>query len=189
MVFGAFLHFRHSCFVIRHFPVISLEEAQERILAAIKPLPAEEIPVQDALGRYLAVPIHSPIDLPPADNSSMDGYAVRVADLASATTENPVALRLSGETRAGSAYAGCVEAGACVRIFTGAILPRGADAVVMQEEVKHAADQPAKVIISEKVKPWEHVRLRGEDVRENALLAGAGEELTAQLLSLLAGAG
>ena len=120
--------------------MISLEEAQERILAAIEPLPAEEIPVQDALGRYLAAPIHSPIDLPPADNSAMDGYAVRAADLASATGENPVALRLSGETRAGSAFAGGVEAGACVRIYTGAILPRGADAVVMQEDVKQAAD-------------------------------------------------
>jgi len=169
--------------------VISLEEAQERILAAIEPLPAEEIHVQDALGRYLAAPIHSPVDLPPADNSSMDGYAVRAADLASATVENPVVLRLSGEARAGNAFAGSVEAGACVRIFTGAALPRGADAVVMQEDVKQAADQPGKIIMSEKVKPWENVRLRGEDVRQNALLAGAGDELTAQRLSLLAGAG
>jgi molybdopterin molybdotransferase len=169
--------------------VISLEEAQERILAAIEPLPAEKIRVQDALGRYLAAPIHSPVDLPPADNSSMDGYAVRAADLASATVENPVVLRLSGEARAGNAFAGSVEAGACVRIFTGATLPRGADAVVMQEDVKQAADQPGKIIMSEKVKPWENVRLRGEDVRQNALLAGAGDELTAQRLSLLAGAG
>lgn len=169
--------------------MISLEEAQERILAAIEPLPAEKIRVQDALGRYLAAPIHSPVDLPPADNSSMDGYAVRAADLASATVENPVVLRLSGEARAGNAFAGSVEAGACVRIFTGATLPRGADAVVMQEDVKQAADQPGKIIMSEKVKPWENVRLRGEDVRQNALLAGAGDELTAQRLSLLAGAG
>jgi molybdopterin molybdotransferase len=169
--------------------VISLEEAQERILAALEPLLAEEISVQDALGRYLAAPIHSPVCLPPADNSAMDGYAVRAADLASATAANPVALRLCGETRAGSSFAGCVGAGECARIFTGAVLPRGADAVVMQEDVKLAADQPGKVIISEKIKPWENVRLRGEDVRENALLAGAGEELTAQRLCLLAGAG
>jgi molybdopterin molybdotransferase len=186
MVFGPF---RHSFFVIRHFPVISLEEAQGRILAAIKPLPAEEISVPDALGRYLAAPIHSPIDLPPADNSAMDGYAVRAADLSSATAENPVALRLGGETRAGGAFAGSVEAGACVRIFTGASLPRGADAVVMQEDVKLAPDPPAKFLFSEPIKPWENVRLRGEDVRQNALLAGAGEELTAQRLTLLAGAG
>jgi molybdopterin molybdotransferase len=169
--------------------VISLEEAQERILAAIQPLPAEEIELHDALGRYLAAPIHSPVDLPPMDNSSMDGYAVCAADLAAATAEHPVALRLSGEARAGSALAGGVEPGACARIFTGAMLPRGADAVVMQEEVQRADGPPAQVIFAGKVKPWENVRLRGEDVRQNALLAVAGEELTAQRLSLLAGAG
>jgi len=169
--------------------VISLEEAQERILAAIQPLPAEEIPVQEALARYLAAPIHSPVDLPPADNSAMDGYAVRAADLAAATAAKPVTLRLIGGTRAGSAFAGDVEVGACVRIFTGAMLPRGADAVVMQEDVKLTEGQPVSIIFSEMVKPWENVRLRGEDIREKTLLAGAGEELTAQRLSLLAGAG
>jgi molybdopterin molybdotransferase len=169
--------------------VISLEEAQEKILAAIQPLPVEEIPVHDALGRYLAAPIESPVDLPPADNSSMDGYAVRAADLGVATAENPVVLRLIGGTQAGSAFAGAIEAGECMRIFTGAMLPRGADAVVMQEDVKRMEAQPASIIIQETVKPWENVRLRGEDIREKALLAGPGEELTAQRLSLLAGAG
>jgi molybdopterin molybdotransferase len=168
--------------------VISLEEAQERILAAVAPLPVEEIQMRDALGRYLAGPVRSPVDLPPADNSAVDGYAVRAADLASATEENPVALRLAGQTPAGKAFAGDVEAGACVRIFTGAALPRGADAVVMQEDVKEAAEQPAKILFPERVKPLEHVRLRGEDIRENALLAGAGDEITAPLLSLLTGA-
>jgi molybdopterin molybdotransferase len=169
--------------------VISLEEAQERILAAVEPLPGEEIQVQDALGRFLAAPVHSLVDLPPADNSAVDGYAVRAADLASATGETPVALRLSGQTSAGKTFAGDVEAGACVRIFTGAVLPRGADAVVMQEDVKQAEDQTAKVMFSEAVKPLENVRLRGEDIRENALLAGAGDEVRASLLSLLTGAG
>lgn len=169
--------------------MISLEEAQERILAAIQPLSAEEVQLDDALGRYLAAAIHSPVDLPPADNSAMDGYAVRAADLAAATMENPVALCLSGEARAGNAFAGCVETGSCVRIFTGAILPPGADAVIMQEDVRRETGQPDKVIISEKIQPWENVRLRGEDVRKNALLAGLGEELTAQRLSLLAAAG
>ncbi|MGP8199020.1 MAG: gephyrin-like molybdotransferase Glp [Limisphaerales bacterium] len=169
--------------------MISLEEAQERILAAVEALAVEEIQVQDALGRYLAAPIHSLVDLPPADNSAVDGYAVRAADLASATEENPVALRLSGQTPAGKPFAGGAEAGACVRIFTGAVLPGGADAVVMQEEVKQAADQPAKILFSATIKPLENVRLRGEDIRENALLATAGEEATAPLLSLLTGAG
>jgi molybdopterin molybdotransferase len=169
--------------------VISLEEAQERILAAIQPLAAEEVPLHDALGRYLAAPIHSPVDLPPADNSAMDGYAVRATDLATASAENPVALRLSGEARAGNVFEGAVEAGMCVRIFTGAILPRGADAVVMQEDVAVPRRSSGNVHFSEPVKSWENVRLRGEDVRQNALLADAGERLTAQRLSLLAAAG
>jgi molybdopterin molybdotransferase len=169
--------------------VISLEEAQQRILAAITPLSTEKILLQDALGRFLAEAVQSPVDLPPADNSAMDGYAVRAADLAAATTESPVTLRLSGEARAGSVFNGSVEAGTCVRIFTGANLPRGADAVVMQEDVKHTSSEPEKILISEKARSWEFVRMRGEDVREHAPLAGAGEALTAQRLGLLAGAG
>ena len=74
--------------------MITLEEAQEKILAAVRPLPVEETSLSDALGRYLAAPLSSPIDLPPADNSAMDGYAVRAADLAEASAQKPVALRL-----------------------------------------------------------------------------------------------
>ena len=169
--------------------MISLEEAQERILAAIQPLPAEEIQLDNALGRYLAAPVHSLVELPPGDNSAMDGYAVRAADLAAATAEKPAALGLSGEARAGGPFAGDVQPGSCVRIFTGALLPRGTDAVVMQEDVKRVDGPSGKVLFPELVKPWENVRLRGEDVRRNALLAEAGEELTAQRLSLLAAAG
>jgi molybdopterin molybdotransferase len=169
--------------------MISLEEAQERILAGIEPLPAEEVPVQAALGLYLAAPVYSRLDLPPADNSSVDGYAVRAGDLVLATAETPVSLRLTGRTRAGSATSGSVEAGECARIFTGAMLPAGADAVVMQEDVRCEAGPPAQVFFQEAVKPLENVRLRGEDVRKDALLAAAGEPLTAQRLSLLAGAG
>lgn len=169
--------------------MISLEEAQERILAAIQPLPSETIAVSDAPGRYAAAPLHSIIDLPPADNSSMDGYAIRAADVASASVEHPITLRVSGETPAGQTSAGRVEAGACVRIFTGAMLPEGADAVIMQEDVQRVEGSPPSIIISEKVTPWENVRLRGEDIRAQALVAEAGDCLTAQRLGLLAGAG
>ena len=169
--------------------MITLEEAQGRIISAARPLASEEIPLHDALGRYLATPLNSSIDLPPADNSAMDGYAARSADLASATPEKPVALRLAGEARAGSTDAGAVEAGACARVFTGAPLPRGADAVVMQEDVRREAGPPVKIIFTEAARPWENIRLRGEDVRQKALLADAGEELTPQRLSLLAAAG
>jgi molybdopterin molybdotransferase len=169
--------------------VIPLEEAQGRILAGLEPLPAEEIQLRDGLGRFLAAPLHALVDLPPADNSAMDGYAVRAADLASASAAKPVALLLGDVARAGHADAIPVEAGQCARIFTGATLPQGADAVVMQEDVKREEGPPVKIIFLQPVKPWENVRLRGEDVHQNAFLAGAGEELTAQRLALLAGAG
>lgn len=169
--------------------MISLEEAQDRILAAIQPLPSEEIPLNDAWGRFLATPVASLVDLPPHDNSAMDGYAVRAADLSAADAEHPIPLRLAGQTQAGSATAGLVEAGTCMRIFTGAMLPQGADAVVMQEDVKLDEARPGHVIFVESVKPWENVRLRGEDVRQKARLAEAGDELTASRLGLLAGTG
>jgi molybdopterin molybdotransferase len=169
--------------------VISLEEAQKKILGAIEPLAVEEIPLQDGLGRYLSAPIRSLVDLPPVDNSAMDGYAVRATDLAAATAKSPVTLRLAGQAQAGATFAGSVEAGTCVRIFTGASLPAGADAVVMQEDVKQTADRPDKIIFRESIKPWENIRLCGEDIRANALIAETGDELTPQRLSLLAGAG
>lgn len=166
--------------------MISLEAAQERILAALTPLPARTIPLRDALGRCLAASVPSPVDLPPADNSAMDGYALRAEDTGAASAEKQVALRQIGEARAGHGFSGAVGPGACVRIFTGAPLPRGADAVVMQEDVK---TKDGAVLFSEPVKPWENVRLRGEDVRAGAFLAAAGEVLTAQRLALLAAAG
>jgi molybdopterin molybdotransferase len=167
----------------------SLEDAQGRILSAVQPLPAEEILLRDALGRFLAAPLVSTIDLPPADNSAMDGYAVRAADLAAASAENPVALELRGESRAGVADDATVAAGTCARIFTGAVLPPGTDAVVMQEDIARMEGPAVKIIFNEPVKPWENVRLRGEDVRQKAVLAETGDELTAQRLALLAGVG
>jgi molybdopterin molybdotransferase len=169
--------------------MISLEAAQERILAGLQPLAGEEMLLQDALGRFLTAPVHSFVDLPPSDNSAMDGYAVRVVDIAGATAEKPVVLRLSGEVSAGADAPVTVEAGCCARIFTGAILPPGADAVVMQEDVKIAAEAPGKIVFSEPAKPWENVRMRGEDVRSKDLLGEASDELTAQRLSLFAAAG
>ncbi len=169
--------------------MIALEEAQQQILDTIRPWPAEAVALADALGRFLAVPVHSPVDLPPADNSAMDGYAVRAADLAAASAAKPVSLALAGESPAGGADPGVIAAGACARIFTGARLPRSADAVVMQEDVKLAEGDSVKIIFFEPVKPWENVRLRGEDVRRGVLLAAAGERLTAQRLALLSGAG
>jgi molybdopterin molybdotransferase len=169
--------------------MLSLEQARERILEAVRPLPAETADLREALGRFTAEPLRSAVDLPPADNSAMDGFAVRAEDLASAGAAAPVALRVVGTAPAGVVFDKLVERGTCVRVFTGSTLPRGADAVVMQEDVQQDAQHPSSVLFTESAPPWDNVRLRGEDVKAGALLLEAGEKLTAPRLSFLAAAG
>ena len=169
--------------------MLSLEAAQQRILAALPPAVAETIPLSAAAGRVLAETVTSPLDLPPFDNSAMDGYAVRVADVAGASMEQPQPLRLVGQVAAGEVFTGEVTAGTCVRLFTGSPLPPGAAAVVMQEDTRTAAAQPETVWFLDAAKPWENVRLRGEDVRRGACLAGPGARLSPGRLGLLAAVG
>ena len=167
----------------------SLEEALEKILAAVVPLPGEPVALADAFARFASAPVRSPLDLPPADNSSVDGYAVLAAGLASASAVSPVVLQMAGHSPAGKTFLGAVEPGACVRVFTGSVLPRGADAVVMQEEVKPQPGHPRNILFFEKVKPGENTRLLGDDVKKNSTLIEAGEPFTLGMLALLAAAG
>lgn len=169
--------------------MLELEEAIERILALIPPAEPERIELGRAHRRILAQRILSPIDLPTFDNSAMDGYAVRAADVQGASTASPVSLQLHGRVAAGEVFAGEVGAGDCVRLFTGSPLPRGADAVVMQEDTRLDPAQPNTVLFLDAAKPWENVRFRGEDLKCGAVLGEAGDELTAGRLSLLAAAG
>jgi len=169
--------------------MLSVEQARERVLEGIRPLAAEASDLLSALGRFVAQPLYSKVDLPPEDNSAMDGFAVKAEDLAKATMDAPVTLKVIATAPAGSASKNAVEHGACVRVFTGSTLPRGADAVVMQEDVKQNSDDSASALFVESAPPWENVRLRGEDVKAGALLLEAGEKLTAPRLSFLAAAG
>lgn len=162
--------------------MITLEEALGKIAAAIRPLPGETVGLSESLGRCLAVEVRSLADLPPFDNSAMDGYAVRAEDL----KNPPVTLRLTGKICAGEKSTASLEPGACARVFTGAMLPQGADAVVMQEDVK---ELPGGIVFQEAIKPWENIRLRGEDIKANEMAAGAGQFLTPQLVALLAATG
>src|SRR5437588_12141478 len=114
--------------------MIQLEQALEEILKLVPGPVAESVSLHEADGRVLAEQVRSPLDLPPFDNSAMDGYAVRAADVASASSEAPVRLRRCGRAAAGENYTGSVGQGTCVRLFTGSLLPSGADAVVMQED-------------------------------------------------------
>ena len=167
--------------------MLTLEDALARILA-VMPVPRpEQIPLTEAHGRIVAEQIVSPVDLPAFDNSAMDGYAVRAADLALAKAETPVSLRLAGKVAAGEVFNGAVTEGACVRLFTGSPLPQGADAVVMQEATR--LEQNKAVLFLEAAKPWENVRLRGEDVKRGGSIAEPGMLLTAGRISLLTATG
>lgn len=157
-------------------------EAREKVLAAILPGPVEELPLLQALGRYAARPVLATVPLPAFDNSMMDGYAVRAAD-----TENPAAwLPVVGEQPAGPVRGLAVGPGQAVRIFTGAPLPAGADAVIMQEDVDREGDA---IRCREPVVPGESIRRAGGDLCQGQVLLKAGERLTAGRLGLLAAQG
>ena len=156
--------------------MMSVEEALERVLARITPLGDEHVGVVDALHRVLAEPIVSGRDIPPWPNSSMDGYAVRSADTGDAGRERPARLRVAGRIPAGRPADRPIAPGEAFRIFTGAPLPEGADAVIPQEDVEVAPD-PATgetVLIPRPVPAGDYVRHRGEDMRAGDLVLEAG---------------
>lgn len=163
----------------------SLEATRERLLGALTPLSVETVALGSADGRFVAQEILSPCELPPFDNSSMDGYAVRAAD----TVVTPAPLKLVGRTAAGETSGPALAAGECVRVFTGAPLPAGADAVVMQEDTQADPADAGRILVREGVKPWENVRFRGEDIARDAVLVSPGTPLGPQHLALLGSVG
>jgi molybdopterin molybdotransferase len=169
--------------------MLELEEARRRIIAAIKPLSAEAVPLKSAAGRVLAIDATASVDLPAFDNSAMDGYAVRAEDIIGAKPDSPVPLKVVGCVAAGEMFPGRVKAGETVRLFTGSMLPSGADAVVMQEDTRSDTSQWEHILILDSAKPWENVRFRGEDVKRGVVLVRAGERITPGRLGLLASAG
>ena len=167
--------------------MLELEAAVDRILKAVSPPIVETTSLAEGHGRIIAETVLSPIDLPVFDNSSMDGYAVRSADLTAVAKESPVQLKVIGRVAAGERWDGEVIPGTCVRLFTGSPLPRGADAVVMQEDTRLESSDLVSVLDSPK--PWENVRLQGEDIKAGAVVAKPGEVLRTGLLTLLAATG
>ena len=159
--------------------MLTVEEALEQILARTRVLETESVDVTAALGRVLAEPIVSGREIPPWANSSMDGYAIRAAD----TRNGGVPLRVVGRIAAGAVPSRTIGAGEAVRIFTGAPLPEGADAVVPQEDVEVDGDH---VRVPAGVTDGAYVRLRGEDVRPGDHVLSAGQRLAAAELGLLA---
>jgi molybdopterin molybdotransferase len=158
-------------------------------LESLNALAPETVPLACALGRIVAEPLVAHTDLPQFDNSAMDGYAVRVDDVAAATPDQPAKLRLLGQVAAGEEFSLALAENTCVRLYTGSPLPAGADAVVMQEDTRSDPADPATVWILEPARPWENVRLRGEDVNNGTIITQKGERLTSGRVSLLAACG
>src|SRR2546423_2293900 len=159
--------------------MLTVEEALRQILARARVLEAESVDVTSALGRILAEPIVSGREIPPWANSSMDGYAVRTSD----TRGGPAPLRVVGRIAAGALPSRAVGAGEAVRIFTGAPLPDGADAVVPQEDVEVEGD---RVRVPGGVAAGAYVRPRGEDVRRGDRVLSPGQRLGPAEIGLLA---
>ena len=163
--------------------MLTLEEALTRLLQAVRPLPeVERLATFDALGRVLAEGVSSLLDVPPADNTSMDGYALRAADVPAPGTVLPVSQRIPA-----GAVGTPLAPGSAARIFTGAQIPAGADAVVMQEQCQAQAD--GSVRIDATPEPGQWVRRQGEDVRRGSVVLPAGTRLTPQALGLAASVG
>jgi molybdopterin molybdotransferase len=159
--------------------LLTLEEAQERVLACARPLPAERVPIAEAAGRAAAEEVRARVDLPPFASSAMDGFAVRAADL-------PGTLRIVGESAAGRPFEGRLEAGGAVAISTGAVVPQGADAVVPVERV---VQQDNHVEISSAQDAGAHIRPRGGDIAEGDVVVPARVRLTAARIAAAAAAG
>jgi molybdopterin molybdotransferase len=159
--------------------LMPVSEALQRVLADAEPLGTERVALTDALGRVLAEDLAATRTQPPADVSAMDGYAVRAADVA----EVPARLTVIGEVAAGHPFEGKVEPGQAARIFTGGLLPRGADCVVVQEVTRREGDA---VIIERSGTAGRHIRRKGIDFTEGLVLLTRGTRLNDRDLMLAA---
>jgi molybdopterin molybdotransferase len=151
--------------------LLSVADALARVLDGVSPLPAEDAPLTETDGRVLAADVAARRTQPPADMSAMDGYAVRAADVAAA----PATLKLIGEVAAGRPFDGEVRQGEAARIFTGGVVPPGADTIVIQENTSSDGD---RVTVKQAEKPGRHIRRAGLDFKEGQVLLPRGRRLT-----------
>ena len=162
--------------------MLSFDEALQKLLAGAKPVTeTKAMPTIAAAGRVLAEAQYSTLSVPPLDNSAMDGYAVRAGDVAAVGTTLPVSQRIPAGT-----VGAHLQPGTAARIFTGAPIPAGADAVIMQERCEHAGEG---VVINHVPKPGEHIRRAGEDVAPGAQILAAGARLRPQDTAFAASVG
>jgi molybdopterin molybdotransferase len=161
--------------------MLSVEEAIAHVAAAFQRCASEDIPIGKAAGRVLSEEVVATFDQPPAPMSAMDGYAVRADDIVYA----PKTLSIIGEAPAGQPFTDKVSNGEAVRIFTGSVVPQGADSIVIQEDAEKSGTD---VIVKETPKRGQHIRARGLDFSDGELLLRKGNRLSARDLALLAAA-
>ena len=174
--------------------MLSVEEAYRQIMACFSPLDVEERPILDCLGQTLAVEVRSPLSLPPLANSGMDGYAVRREDIAGASEQAPVNLRVVGLVAAGQVPDRPVEPGTAIRIMTGAPVPEGADTVVPFEETDEISRRTSgrslsDIDIQADLPLGCNVRPAGEDVQAGELVLEAGTVIRPSEMGVLASLG
>ena len=176
--------------------MISLEQALETILASIDVLEEEERPILDSLGQVLAEEVLSTIDIPPLDNSAMDGYAIRAQDSQGADRASPRVLRVIDTVMAGSISQFEVTPGTTIRIMTGAPVPKGADAVVRFEDTDEAGRQqpgetqrPLEIGILKKVVAGADIRRAGEDISRDSQVLSRGTVIRPSEIGVLASLG
>jgi len=177
--------------------MIGVGEALERILSFVEVLPPEQQPLIAALGQVLAEDVTASFDIPPLDNTAMDGYAVRAVDTSGAEADRPVQLEVIGEVAAGYEFQGNVRRGTAVRIMTGAPVPPGADAIVPFEETDEPFEKaPAgtrhlavSVRVFKEAQPGANIRRSGEDVHEGQVVVAKGTVLRPQEIGVIASVG
>jgi molybdopterin molybdotransferase len=177
--------------------MITVEEALERILGYVEVLEPEEKPLLEALGQVLAEDVASTFDIPPLDNTAMDGYAVRAEDTRGASADSPVQLRVVGEVAAGYVFRGEVRPGTAVRIMTGAAVPAGADSIVPFEETDEPFEKApersqrveATVQVLKEAQPGANIRRAAEDVRAGQTVMSKGRVLRPSEIGVLASLG
>src|ERR1017187_28270 len=167
--------------------MLTVAEAKGIILLAVRTRPPRAVPLADALDCALAQDVASPIDLPQWENSAVDGYAVRESDVADANENNPIHLRVAATVPAGTAAGARLEPQTCARIFTGAPIPEGADAVVMQEDTR--PHHEGYVAVMESVELGENVRHAGDDVTKGEIVLRSGRVLGPAQLGMAAAVG
>lgn len=166
--------------------MIGVDEALATVLAEVRVLPEEKVPITSALRRVLAEDVAAEADIPPFDNSAMDGYAVRAVDTRGASRANPVVLEVLEDLAAGRVSTSTIGPGQAIRIMTGAPTPAGADSIVMVEETERG---DGTVRIFTEARLGEHVRLAGEDVKRGQVVLPVGRLLRAADIGMLASVG